>query len=45
VSVANMISTGLFGDGAAAAVIAGHETDFQGPESCNKSVFYPDQKT
>ena len=42
VSVANMISTGLFGDGAAAAVIAGRETDFPGPEILTtKSVFYP----
>ncbi|MGZ4855660.1 MAG: type III polyketide synthase [Candidatus Angelobacter sp.] len=42
VSVANMISTGLFGDGAAAAVVAGRDTDFQGPEIlATKSVFYP----
>jgi alkylresorcinol/alkylpyrone synthase len=42
VSVANMISTGLFGDGAAAAVVAGRDTDFHGPEIvATKSVFYP----
>src|ERR1700730_8251636 len=42
VSVANMISTGLFGDGAAAAVVAGAKTDFRGPEVvATKSVFYP----
>jgi alkylresorcinol/alkylpyrone synthase len=42
VSVANMISTGLFGDGAAAAVIAGRDTEFKGPEILStKSVFYP----
>jgi alkylresorcinol/alkylpyrone synthase len=42
VSVANMISTGLFGDGAAAAVVAGSDTDFEGPEIlATKSVFYP----
>ena len=41
-SMANMISTGLFGDGAAAAVVAGGNTDFQGPEIvATKSVFYP----
>jgi alkylresorcinol/alkylpyrone synthase len=42
VSVANMISTGLFGDGAAAAVVAGRDSDFKGPEIlATKSVFYP----
>jgi len=42
ISVANMISTGLFGDGAAAAVVAGRDTDFAGPEIlATKSVFYP----
>ena len=41
-SVANMISTGLFGDGAAAAVVAGGGTDLAGPEIlATKSVFYP----
>jgi alkylresorcinol/alkylpyrone synthase len=42
VSAANMISTGLFGDGAAAAVVAGSDTDLRGPEIvATKSVFYP----
>lgn len=42
VKMANMISTGLFGDGAAAAVVAGRDTDFAGPEIvATKSVFYP----
>jgi alkylresorcinol/alkylpyrone synthase len=37
-----MISTGLFGDGAAAAVVAGRDTDLAGPEIlATKSVFYP----
>ncbi len=42
VSMANVISTGLFGDGAAAAVVAGSETGFGGPEVlATRSVFYP----
>ncbi len=42
-SVANLISTGLFGDGAAAALVAGAETEFEGPEVvATRSVFYPD---
>ena len=41
-STANMISTGLFGDGAAAVVVAGSETSFEGPEIvATKSIFYP----
>jgi alkylresorcinol/alkylpyrone synthase len=41
-SVANMISTGLFGDGAAAVVVAGEKTKFQGPQIiATRSVFYP----
>lgn len=41
-SMANMISTGLFGDGAAAVVVTGRNTDFAGPEVvATKSVFYP----
>jgi alkylresorcinol/alkylpyrone synthase len=41
-SVANMISTGLFGDGAAAAVVAGRDTGFRGPEVlATRSFFYP----
>lgn len=44
-SMANMISTGLFGDGAAAAVVAGRDTDFQGPEVvATRSVFYPESE-
>jgi alkylresorcinol/alkylpyrone synthase len=41
-SMANMISTGLFGDGAAAAVVAGRDTGLRGPEVlATRSVFYP----
>jgi alkylresorcinol/alkylpyrone synthase len=41
-SMANLISAGLFADGAAAAVIAGHDTGFAGPEIvATRSVFYP----
>ncbi|HXB21913.1 MAG TPA: 3-oxoacyl-[acyl-carrier-protein] synthase III C-terminal domain-containing protein [Candidatus Solibacter sp.] len=41
-SFANLIATGLFGDGAAAVVIAGSETGFDGPEIiATRSVFYP----
>ena len=44
-TMANMISTGLFGDGAAAAVVAGRDTDLRGPEVlATKSVFYPDSE-
>ncbi len=42
-SVANMISSGLFGDGAAAVVIAGSERAAPGPRVlATRSVFYPD---
>ncbi|HEY6274501.1 MAG TPA: 3-oxoacyl-[acyl-carrier-protein] synthase III C-terminal domain-containing protein [Terriglobales bacterium] len=42
ISIANMISTGLFGDGAAAVVVAGNHTGFNGPEVLGtRSVFYP----
>ncbi|PYX37147.1 MAG: type III polyketide synthase [Acidobacteria bacterium] len=46
-SVANMISAGLFGDGAAAVVIAGEKCDWmrtsQGPKIlATRSVFYPE---
>jgi alkylresorcinol/alkylpyrone synthase len=42
-SVANLISTGLFGDGAAAAIVSGRDTDLEGPEIlATRSVFYPD---
>jgi alkylresorcinol/alkylpyrone synthase len=44
-SVANLISSGLFGDGAAAVVIAGSERQSQGPQVlANRSVFYPDSE-
>ena len=40
--VANLIATGLFGDGAAAVVLAGADTGFDGPEIlATRSVFYP----
>jgi alkylresorcinol/alkylpyrone synthase len=42
VSVANLIATGLFGDGAAAVVVTGREVDTEGPEIvATESVFYP----
>ena len=42
-SVANVISTGLFGDGAAAAVIVGADHRAAGPTVvATRSVFYPD---
>lgn len=42
VTVANVISTGLFGDGCAAVVIAGAETGLTGPEVIDtRSTFYP----
>ena len=41
-SVANLISSGLFGDGAAAVLVAGDECEVPGPEIvATKSVFYP----
>ena len=40
--VATLIATGLFGDGAAAVVLAGSDTGFSGPEIlATRSVFYP----
>ena len=43
VSVANLIGSGLFGDGAAAVLVAGAETKLQGPKVAgNHAVFYPD---
>jgi alkylresorcinol/alkylpyrone synthase len=43
VSAANLVSTGLFGDGAAAAVIAGADTELAGPTIVDtRSSFYPD---
>lgn len=42
-SVANLISTGLFGDGATAAVVVGAGRPEPGPEIvATRSVFYPD---
>jgi alkylresorcinol/alkylpyrone synthase len=44
-SIANLISSGLFGDGAAAVVIAGAERQIAGPRVlANRSVFYPDSE-
>jgi alkylresorcinol/alkylpyrone synthase len=43
VSIANLISSGLFADGAAAVVVAGADVDLPGPEIvATRSVFYPD---
>jgi alkylresorcinol/alkylpyrone synthase len=42
-SVANLISSGLFGDGAAAVIVAGEECGLAGPKIlATRSVFYPD---
>ncbi|MGD0498009.1 MAG: 3-oxoacyl-[acyl-carrier-protein] synthase III C-terminal domain-containing protein [Bryobacteraceae bacterium] len=42
-SVANLISSGLFGDGAAAVLVAGSDCELPGPEIvATRSVFYPD---
>jgi alkylresorcinol/alkylpyrone synthase len=42
-SIANIISAGLFGDGAACAIVAGEDCDLSGPEILDtRSVFYPD---
>lgn len=42
-SVANLISTGLFGDGAAAVILGGREKVDHGPTVlATRSVFYPD---
>ena len=42
ISAANLISSGLFGDGAAAALVAGSEVKLSGPAILNtRSVFYP----
>lgn len=41
-SVANLVSSGLFGDGAAAVVVAGSEVNLPGPQVvASKSSFYP----
>jgi alkylresorcinol/alkylpyrone synthase len=42
-SVANLISSGLFGDGAAAVLVAGGDREQPGPEIVDtRSTFYPD---
>ena len=42
-SVANLISSGLFADGSAAVVVTGDEVEGTGPEIvATRSVFYPD---
>ena len=42
-TVANLISSGLFADGSAAVVVAGSELNATGPEIvATRSVFYPD---
>ncbi len=42
-SIANLIASGLFGDGGAAVLIAGADTTRQGPRIvASRSVFYPD---
>lgn len=45
VTVANLISSGLFGDGGAAVVIGGAESGLRGPRVvATRSVFYPDSE-
>ena len=45
ISIANIISSGLFGDGAAAVLVAGAERDANGPEIlATRSVFYPNSE-
>lgn len=42
-SVANFISAGLFGDGAAAVMVAGRNVELDGPRIlANRQVFYPE---
>ena len=42
-SMANLVSSGLFGDGAAAVVVTGADVDVAGPQILTtRSVFYPD---
>ncbi|HYK87329.1 MAG TPA: 3-oxoacyl-[acyl-carrier-protein] synthase III C-terminal domain-containing protein, partial [Acidobacteriota bacterium] len=44
-TTANLISSGLFGDGAAAVIIGGAESPAQGPSIvATRSVFYPDSE-
>lgn len=43
VSIPNIISSGLFGDGAAAAIVRGAQTPGRGPRIlATRSIFYPD---
>ena len=43
--MANLISSGLFGDGAAAALVAGANVAVEGPQVlATRSVFYPDSE-
>ena len=43
ISMANLISSGLFGDGAAAVIVAGADCGLAGPTIlATRSVFYPD---
>lgn len=45
ISIANIISSGLFGDGAAAVLVAGVDRQAAGPQIlATKSVFYPDSE-
>lgn len=44
-SIPNLIATGLFGDGAAAAMVVGDDREADGPEIvATRSVFYPDSE-
>jgi alkylresorcinol/alkylpyrone synthase len=44
-SVSNLISSGLFGDGAAAAIVVGAERQTGGPRIlATRSIFYPDSE-
>jgi alkylresorcinol/alkylpyrone synthase len=45
ISIANIISSGLFGDGAAAVLVSGSEREANGPEIlATRSVFYPNSE-
>ena len=45
ISIANIISSGLFGDGAAAVIVAGSERETNGPEIlATRSIFYPNSE-
>ena len=46
VSTANLISSGIFGDGAAAVIVTGAERDAPGPQILDtRSVFYPETES